>query len=226
MGPLGIFCLGDPLTFALHACWLERSQWKISISLSEDQSGCKDDVTGLWQVETHAFPLEKGWWLFPKIRTKKVTFPHKNPILGILDGHFTLFFAPFHGRHAMEKTKSGNDISVAAIVKSLPRHRCPGVSSWSACAMANTHYMVDGHPNHKDLLTMSIDHIWMNLLDLEVSIVMGVPQTRWMVYFMEIPTKMDENWGYPYFRKPPFGLRCIEISWDSDILDIGLANSL
>ena len=52
----------------------------------------------------------------------------------------------------------------------------------------------------------------MNLLDLEVSIVMGVPQTRWMVYFMEIPTKMDENWGYPYFGKPPFGLRCIEIS--------------
>ena len=22
---------------------------------------------------------------------------------------------------------------------------------------------------------------------------------------MENPTKMDENWGYPYFRKPPYG---------------------
>jgi hypothetical protein len=27
---------------------------------------------------------------------------------------------------------------------------------------------------------------------------------QWMVYFMENPTKMDDNWGYPYFRKPPF----------------------
>ena len=23
---------------------------------------------------------------------------------------------------------------------------------------------------------------------------------------METPTKMDENWGYPHFRKPPYGL--------------------
>ena len=26
---------------------------------------------------------------------------------------------------------------------------------------------------------------------------MGVP-LKWMVYVMENPTKMDENWGYPY----------------------------
>ena len=25
----------------------------------------------------------------------------------------------------------------------------------------------------------------------------------WMVYLLENPTKMDENWRYPYFRKPP-----------------------
>ena len=41
----------------------------------------------------------------------------------------------------------------------------------------------------------------------------GYPNS-WMVYFMENPTKMDENWGYPYFRKPPnhlcvIGLVCL-----------------
>ena len=28
---------------------------------------------------------------------------------------------------------------------------------------------------------------------------MGVPQNR--LFIMENPAKMDENWGYPYFRK-------------------------
>ena len=36
----------------------------------------------------------------------------------------------------------------------------------------------------------------------------GVPQ-KWMVYFMENPWKsqsqMDDDWGYPHFRKPPDG---------------------
>ena len=35
---------------------------------------------------------------------------------------------------------------------------------------------------------------------------MGYPHS-WMVYFMENPIKVikvDENWGYPYFRKPPY----------------------
>ena len=27
---------------------------------------------------------------------------------------------------------------------------------------------------------------------------MGLPQARWMVYFMDNPTKMDDDWGYPY----------------------------
>ena len=26
----------------------------------------------------------------------------------------------------------------------------------------------------------------------------------WMVHFMEQPIKMDDNLGYPYFRKPPY----------------------
>ena len=31
----------------------------------------------------------------------------------------------------------------------------------------------------------------------------GTPK-GWMVYgIVENPIKMDENWGYPYFRKPP-----------------------
>ena len=30
----------------------------------------------------------------------------------------------------------------------------------------------------------------------------GYPKS-WMVFVREDPTKMDENWGYPYFRKPP-----------------------
>ena len=41
---------------------------------------------------------------------------------------------------------------------------------------------------------------------MEVSIVMGVAQNGWFImgYSMAIPTKMDDNWGYPYFRKPPY----------------------
>ena len=31
----------------------------------------------------------------------------------------------------------------------------------------------------------------------------GYPHS-WMVYFMDNPTKMDDDWGYPYFRKPPY----------------------
>ena len=36
--------------------------------------------------------------------------------------------------------------------------------------------------------------------EMMVSINMGSP--KWMV-FKENPVNMDENWGYPYFRKPP-----------------------
>ena len=30
---------------------------------------------------------------------------------------------------------------------------------------------------------------------------MGDPQNGWFI--REHPIKMDDNWGYPYFRKPP-----------------------
>ena len=35
---------------------------------------------------------------------------------------------------------------------------------------------------------------------------MGVPQKRWMVFVRENPTKMDDDWGYPYFGKQSFFL--------------------
>ena len=35
---------------------------------------------------------------------------------------------------------------------------------------------------------------------------MGVPFKMLVVYFMENPTQMDDDWGYPYFRKLPY--RC------------------
>ena len=31
---------------------------------------------------------------------------------------------------------------------------------------------------------------------------MGVPSNGWLV--RENPMKMDDDWGYPYFRKPPY----------------------
>ena len=37
-------------------------------------------------------------------------------------------------------------------------------------------------------------------------LVMGVsPTDRWWVYFMDNPSiSMDDDWSYPYFRKPPY----------------------
>ena len=37
---------------------------------------------------------------------------------------------------------------------------------------------------------------------MEVSINGGTP--KWMVYSGKAENKMDENWGYPHFRKPPY----------------------
>ena len=45
---------------------------------------------------------------------------------------------------------------------------------------------------------------------------MGVPQAGWMVDFHgKIPAfEMDDDWGYPYFRKPPYGNILIGKMWD------------
>ena len=32
----------------------------------------------------------------------------------------------------------------------------------------------------------------------------GAVGTFWMVFDMENPMNMDDDWGYPYFRKPPY----------------------
>ena len=38
---------------------------------------------------------------------------------------------------------------------------------------------------------------------------MGVPQIGWFI--KESPIKMDDDWGYPYFRKPPDGIDMVMI---------------
>ena len=32
---------------------------------------------------------------------------------------------------------------------------------------------------------------------------MGVPR-KWIVYNGKFQSKMDDDWGYPHFRKPPY----------------------
>ena len=34
----------------------------------------------------------------------------------------------------------------------------------------------------------------------------GATQNRWFI--MDNPTNMDDGWGYPYFRKPPYVRLC------------------
>ena len=41
-------------------------------------------------------------------------------------------------------------------------------------------------------------------IDMGVSIAMGVPENGWMVYKGKSRLDMDDDWGYPYFRRPPY----------------------
>ena len=55
----------------------------------------------------------------------------------------------------------------------------------------------------------------------------GGSPNSWMVYFMEHPTKMDDDWGYPYFRKPPYvfrGKSSINGPFSIAMLDSGSGN--
>ena len=46
------------------------------------------------------------------------------------------------------------------------------------------------------------------------SMVMWVPQARWLVYFMENPTKMDDlGYSTPIFRKPPYVIQRICLTY-------------
>ena len=50
-----------------------------------------------------------------------------------------------------------------------------------------------------------------------VSKIMGVPLYRWMVYFMEIPSKWLIE-GYPHFRKPPYIAEMMWVDRSNDSL--------
>ena len=48
-------------------------------------------------------------------------------------------------------------------------------------------------------------------LYMEVSMAMGVPPIGWFI--RENPIKMDDDWGYPYFRKPPYMYLYTTYNW-------------
>ena len=48
---------------------------------------------------------------------------------------------------------------------------------------------IQGEPAIRDMIFLGGFHQW------------GIPN-RWMVYFMENPLQMDDDWGCLYFRKP------------------------
>ena len=54
--------------------------------------------------------------------------------------------------------------------------------------------------------TMDVNHIW---------IYMGGFR-KWLVYFIANPLKIRMIWGYPYFRKPPYG--CLWLRTDVNYL--------
>ena len=63
------------------------------------------------------------------------------------------------------------------------------------------HWMVELEGNHPVSWAVSVQLL--SGFYVDVSIVMGVPQARWMVFVREDPMKMDDEMGYPHFRKCP-----------------------
>ena len=57
------------------------------------------------------------------------------------------------------------------------------------------------------MLILDFPHVFV-ILDIRsldgVSINGGYPHS-WMVYNGKSQSKMDDDWAYPYFRKPPYG---------------------
>ena len=51
-------------------------------------------------------------------------------------------------------------------------------------------------------------HVWLSAGNQTLKYNWGFPKSwgypnSWMVFVRENPIEMDENWGYPHFRKPP-----------------------
>ena len=53
-----------------------------------------------------------------------------------------------------------------------------------------------------DALGQGVKMSW-TIEDPNIGVSMNGYTPKWMV-IMESPIEMDENWGYPYFRKPPY----------------------
>ena len=56
-------------------------------------------------------------------------------------------------------------------------------------------------PQERSQERLFLGKIWLVPCFREVSTVMGLPNS-WLVYFVENPLQMDDDWGCLYFRKP------------------------
>jgi len=75
----------------------------------------------------------------------------------------------------------------------------------------NSMVMFHGYVNvyQAGYVQKSKDTVAGHILNMGVSIHGGTPYYCWMVYFhgKKPENKMDDGWGYPHFRKPPYTYR-------------------